>query len=202
VPRDPLGENLFDAAAYYAGGGMPFSFLAWPIEDSDERGLPRDERAREFLRMLEGMGLRFGVWSPPVDRRVRWAVVPKDSIESLHQVLGELDSRGKFTRSDYNALSNRLIEAVCKSGERVRPPLICRLGLELGVILSLISLILANITVVGNAYGAVLASSLLLAVVSAISAAWAATYRGWPRLFSILVLLIAGTAICQAALRL
>jgi hypothetical protein len=150
--------------------------------------------------MLKGIGLRFGVWAPPVDRSVRWAVVPKGSIESLHQVLGELDSRGEFTRSDYNALSNRLIEAVFKS--RARPPLICRLGLALGAILALISLILANITVVGNAYGVVLASSLLLGVASVVSAAWAVRYRGWPRPFSILVLLIAGIAMFQAASRL
>jgi len=107
--KGPTFERLFDADAYYASGGMPWSFCAYSNRFADALGHPTDPELLAFLALIQSRGVVFGFWRIPGDAAGDWlVVVPKDEIQRTMTTLLAMRAEGTIPKSYPTALADRL----------------------------------------------------------------------------------------------
>jgi len=107
--KAPDFEHLFDADAYFAAGGMPWSFSGYEQPFADASGRPADPEMLEFLATLQSRGIAFGIWVPP-DSAVPhwWLVVAKDAIQNTIKTLQAMEADGTYAPGFLSSLSARV----------------------------------------------------------------------------------------------
>ena len=102
---------LFDADAFYRGGRLPWSFLAYPTAIADSDGLPVDKEALGFLVAMQRRGVPLGTWTLPPDaaHSHTWAVVRREDSSSVFAAMKALEAEGTIGKGYINRLTERLM---------------------------------------------------------------------------------------------
>jgi hypothetical protein len=100
--------SLVDANMLLATGEFPYTFLAFPPSCVDQDGLPTDAAAREYIAVVQSLGVKVGIWvnTPTSDA---YAFVGPEDIDKLQKVLDTLEKSGRFPKGYAERLCTRLL---------------------------------------------------------------------------------------------
>lgn len=100
--------SLIDAKVLLARGEFPYTFLAFPPNCVGQDGLPTDREAREYIAVVQFLGVKVGIWvdAPTIDS---YAFVGPSDVDKLHIGLDSLEESGRFPKGYAERLSNRLL---------------------------------------------------------------------------------------------
>ena len=101
-------ELLFDAEEYYRSGICPWTFFAYPTSMADERGLPPDDEACNFLARLQECGINVAIWVSGIAEDTTCFACRKEDIQRLNDVIRELENSGEIKRRFCTERSERL----------------------------------------------------------------------------------------------
>ncbi|TWU44692.1 hypothetical protein Poly51_59610 [Rubripirellula tenax] len=112
-------DLLFDANEYHRSGFCPWTFFAYPTSMADERGLPPDNDACDFLARLQERGIDVAIWVNGIAEDTTYFACRKDDIQRLNDVIQALEDSGEIERGFCNQRTEQLFAASEK--HRTRP---------------------------------------------------------------------------------
>ena len=100
VPNPIRFDSLFDADEYHRSGFCPWTFFAYPTSIADERGLPPDKDACDFLAHLQERGLDVAVWVSGIAEDMTYFACLNEDIQRLNDVIQELETSKVMRRRE------------------------------------------------------------------------------------------------------
>lgn len=101
-------ELLFNADEYRRAGNCPWTFFAYPASQADERGLPIDKEACDFLGRIQERGIKVAIWVNGIDNETIYFACRKDDIQRLNSAIQELEDHRVIAKGFCHLTSERL----------------------------------------------------------------------------------------------
>jgi hypothetical protein len=101
-------DLLFDADEYHRSGFCPWTFFAYPTSLADDRGLPPDNEACDFLGCLQERGIDVAIWVNGIAEDTTYFACRKEDIQRLNGVIQELEDCGDIEKGFCTERTERL----------------------------------------------------------------------------------------------
>lgn len=101
-------SSLIDAKVLLDRGEFPWTFLAFPQSCVDQKGLPADPEAQEYIAAVQSLGVKVGMWLDAPTKDTAYAFVGPEDIPKLRDGLDALQKSGRFPKGYAERLCNRL----------------------------------------------------------------------------------------------
>lgn len=111
-------DLLFDADEYHRSGFCPWTFFAYPTSMADERGLPPDVEACDFLARVQERGIDVAIWVNGIAENTTYFACRKNDVRRLNDVIRELEDCGEIRRGFCDETTERLFAASSKHGPK------------------------------------------------------------------------------------
>ena len=100
--------NLLDLKTLLGRGEFPWTILAFPQSCVDQRGLPADPEAQDYIAAVQSLGVQVGIWLDTPTKDTAYAFVGPWDRRKLQKGLDALEKSGRFPTGYAERLSNRL----------------------------------------------------------------------------------------------
>ncbi len=100
--------SLLDPKTLLGRGEFPWTFLAFPQSCVDQKGLPADREAHEYIAAVQSLGVQVGIWLDTPTKGTAYAFVGPWDIRRLKEGLDALEKSGRFPKGYAEQLCNRL----------------------------------------------------------------------------------------------
>lgn len=111
IPVSVDVDRLVDPHLLLNQGKSPYTFLAFPVSQIDENGMPVDPEAKLYVARVQKAGVPVGVWLETPVKDTAYAFVGPDHIHLLHEVLETFVASGVYHRQFASDLTERLFSS-------------------------------------------------------------------------------------------
>ena len=107
--------NLLDPKTLLGRGEFPWTILAFPQSCVDQRGLPADPEAQDYIAAVQSLGVQVGIWLDTPTKDTAYAFVGPWDRRKLQKGRDSLEKSGRFPTATPNG------SAIACSAYPIRP---------------------------------------------------------------------------------